>query len=83
MKPDNPLFWKEELTLHLHEITGFKIIQQPVSSSCNKLRNLDIICSPDWEMTPEVWNEEFRQVHMEQFPPNNTPISESNLLWQD
>jgi len=83
MKPDNPPFWKEELTLYLHEINGFKIIQQPVSSSCNKLRNLDIICSPDWEVTLEVWNEEFRQVHMEQFPPNNTPIFESNLLWQD
>jgi len=83
MKPDNPPFWKEELTLHLHEINGFKIDQQSISSSCNKLKNLDLICSPDWEVSPEVWNEEFKQVHMSQVSPNDTPISEPNLLWQN
>jgi len=61
MKPDNPSFWKEELTRHLHEINGFKMNQQPVSSSCNRLKNLDIICSLDWEVTPEVWNEDLRR----------------------
>jgi len=83
MKPNNPPFWKEELTIHLHEINDFKITQQPVSSSCNKLKNLDLICSPDWEVSSEVWNEEFKRVHIPSEPPNNIFVSESNLLWQD
>ena len=83
MKPNNHPFWKEELTIDLHEINSFKITQQPVSSICNKLKNLDLICSPDWEVSPEVWNEEFKRVHIPSEPPNNIPVSESNLLWQD
>jgi len=83
MNPKSPPFWKEELTIHLHEINGFKITQKPVSSSCNKLKNLDLICTPDWEVPPNVWNEKFEKVHLTELPPNNTLISESNLLWQD
>ena len=83
MKPRNPPFWKEELTIHLHEINGFKITQNPVSSSCNKLKNLDLICSLDWEVPPNVWNEEIKKVQLTELPPNDTPISESNLLWQN
>jgi len=85
MKPDNPPFWKEELTLHLHEINGFKVTQKQTTSSCNKLKNLDLICSPDWEVSPEFFNEDFKEVKMKQLPPKKrrTPISESNLLWQN
>jgi len=46
------------------------------------LKNLDLICTPDWEVPPNVWNEKFEKVHLTELPPNNTPISESNLLWQ-
>ena len=85
MKPDNPPFWKEELTLHLHEINGFKVTQKQTTSSCNRLKNLDLICSPDWEVSPEFFNEEFKEVKMKQLPPKKrrTSISESNLLWQN
>ena len=76
-------FYKEELTLHLHEINGSKITQNPASSSCNMLKEIELICQPQWEVPPDAMREEYKQVYTEEFPPNDTPVYTSNLLWQE
>jgi len=83
MQTSEPPFYKEELTLHLHEINGSKITQDPASSSCNMLKEIELICQPQWEVPPDAIREEFKQVHTEEFPPNDTPVYTSNLLWQE
>ena len=83
MQTSKPPFYKEELTLHLHEINGSKITQDPASSSCNMLKEIELICQPQWEVPPEAMREEFKPVHMEEFPPNDTPVYTSNLLRQE
>ena len=83
MQTSKPPFYKEELTLHLHEINGSKITQNSASSSCNMLKEIELICQPQWEVPPDAIREEYKRVHTEEFPPNDTPVYTSNLLWQE
>ena len=60
-----------------------EITQNPASSSCNMLKEVELICHPQWEVPPDVMREEYKKVHVEEFPSNDTPVYTSNLLWQE
>ena len=47
------------------------------------LKEVELICHPQWEVPPDVMREEYKKVHVEEFPSNDTPVYTSNLLWQE